>query len=119
MAPGTLSFELSKLNPVFHSFSARKRRAGVVFQYDVRTTLNIVNCVFVWKNGNYDAVLASGTPNREDLLYLSLIDGRVELISGIGRPMLELDGYNKNSHASVMNVYCNLLFTHALTFFIN
>jgi hypothetical protein len=54
--------------------------------YDVRTTLNIVNCDFVWKNGNYDAVLASGSSNREDLLYLSLVDGRVELISGIGKP---------------------------------
>ncbi|KAI1309336.1 Follistatin-related protein 5 [Halotydeus destructor] len=61
-------------------------RDGVQFMYDVRTTLNIVNCEFIWKNGNYDAILASATPNREDLLYLSLIDGRVELISGIGRP---------------------------------
>lgn len=59
---------------------------GVEFLYDVRTSLDIVNCKFVWKNGNYDAVLASGTANREDLLYLSLTDGRVELISGIGRP---------------------------------
>lgn len=59
---------------------------GVEFLYDVRTSLDIVNCVFVWKNGNYDLVLASGTHNREDLLYLSLIDGHVELISGIGRP---------------------------------
>lgn len=59
---------------------------GLQFLYDVRTTLTIVNCDFVWKNGNYDALLASGTVNREDLLYLSLADGRVELISGIGRP---------------------------------
>ena len=48
--------------------------------------MNIVNCNFVWKNGNYDAILASGTSNREDLLYLSLSEGKVELISGIGRP---------------------------------
>ena len=60
--------------------------SGVTFLYDVRTTLNIVNCNFVWKNGNYDAILASGTANREDLLYLSLTQGKVELISGIGRP---------------------------------
>ncbi|XP_054165194.1 follistatin-related protein 5-like [Oppia nitens] len=59
---------------------------GLEFLYDVRTSLNIVNCAFVWRNGNYDAVLASGTANREDLLYLSLSDGRVELITGIGRP---------------------------------
>lgn len=59
---------------------------GIEFLYDVRTSLDIVNCVFVWKNGNYDLVLASGTHNREDLLYLSLMDGHVELISGIGRP---------------------------------
>ncbi|CAG2118914.1 unnamed protein product, partial [Medioppia subpectinata] len=64
----------------------RVTKAGVEFLYDVRTSLNIVNCEFVWKNGNYDAVLASGTANREDLLYLSLSDGRVELITGIGRP---------------------------------
>ena len=61
---------------------------GLTFLYDVRTTLIIVNCDFVWKNGNYDAVLASGTSNREDLLYLSLADGRVELITGVGRPSL-------------------------------
>ena len=59
---------------------------GIEFMYDVRTSLDIVSCIFVWKNGNYDLVLASGTHNREDLLYLSLIDGHVELISGIGRP---------------------------------
>lgn len=54
--------------------------------YDVRTTLNIVSCDFVWRSGNYDSILGSGTSNREDLLYLSLIDGRVELVSGIGKP---------------------------------
>lgn len=54
--------------------------------YDVRTTLNIVSCDFIWKSGNYDTILGSGTSNREDLLYLSLVDGRVELISGIGKP---------------------------------
>ena len=59
---------------------------GIEFMYDVRTSLDIVNCEFVWKNGNYDAILASGTPNREDMLYLTLTDGRVELISGVGRP---------------------------------
>lgn len=59
---------------------------GIEFMYDVRTSLDIVSCSFVWKNGNYDLVLASGTRNREDLLYLSLIDGHVELVSGIGRP---------------------------------
>lgn len=59
---------------------------GIEFLYDVRTSLDIVNCEFVWKSGNYDAVLASGTSNREDMLYLSLSDGRVELISGVGRP---------------------------------
>lgn len=59
---------------------------GVEFLYDVRTSLDIVNCMFFWKNGNYDLILASGTPNREDLLYLSLMDGHVELISGIGKP---------------------------------
>jgi hypothetical protein len=64
----------------------RVTRTGLEFLYDVRTSLDIVNCEFVWKNGNYDAILASGTANREDLLYLSLSDGRVELITGIGRP---------------------------------
>ena len=64
----------------------RVTRDGLEFLYDVRTSLDIVNCEFVWKNGNYDAILASGTANREDLLYLSLSDGRVELITGIGRP---------------------------------
>ncbi|KAF7487903.1 Follistatin-related protein 5 [Sarcoptes scabiei] len=59
---------------------------GIEFMYDVRTSLDIVNCLFVWKNGFYNLILASGTPNREDLLYLSLSDGHVELISGIGRP---------------------------------
>jgi len=64
----------------------RVTRTGLEFLYDVRTSLDIVSCEFVWKGGNYDAILASGTANREDLLYLSLSDGRVELITGIGRP---------------------------------
>ena len=58
----------------------------MTFLYDVRTTLDIVTCDFVWKNGNYDALLASGNSKREDILYLSLNDGRVELISGIEKP---------------------------------
>lgn len=64
----------------------RVTESGLEFLYDVRTSLDIVSVVFVWKGGSYDVVLASGTPNREDLLYLSLLDGHVELISGIGRP---------------------------------
>ncbi|RWS08284.1 follistatin-related protein 5-like protein, partial [Dinothrombium tinctorium] len=77
----------STLSPISTTIIVQKvTQSGLQFLYDVRTTLTIVNCDFVWKNGNYDAILASGTANREDLLYLSLIDGRVELISGIGRP---------------------------------
>ncbi|RWS28509.1 follistatin-related protein 5-like protein, partial [Leptotrombidium deliense] len=77
----------SALSPISTTIIVQKvTQSGLQFLYDVRTTLTIVNCDFVWKNGNYDAILASGTANREDLLYLSLIDGRVELISGIGRP---------------------------------
>ena len=77
---------------------------GVEFMYDVRTSLDTVSFAFVWKNGNYDLVLASGTRNREDLLYLSLIDGHVELISGIGRPT---EGYEKDWH---MIIYLQLMF---------
>jgi len=76
---------------------------GVEFMYDVRTSLDIVGCVFVWKEGNYDLVLASGTHNREDLLYLSLIDGHVELISGIGRPT-EGQVYQQNLSSNLMDV---------------
>lgn len=64
----------------------RITETGVEFMYDVRTSLDIVECRFVWRNGRYDFVMASGTPNREDLLYLFLEDGHVELISGVGRP---------------------------------
>ncbi|XP_053205684.1 uncharacterized protein LOC128390035 [Panonychus citri] len=84
----------SSTSPVSTTIIVQKvTSSGLEFLY-VRTTLSIVNCDFVWKNGNYDALLASGTINREDLLYLSLIDERFELISGIGRP-------SKGSHRSM------------------
>ncbi|XP_074604484.1 follistatin-related protein 5-like [Brevipalpus obovatus] len=74
--------------------------SGLQFLYDVRTTLTIVNCDFVWKNGNYDALLASGTMLREDVLYLSLVDGKIELISGIGRPSRGLQRFMAVSRLS-------------------
>ncbi|KAJ6217952.1 hypothetical protein RDWZM_009109 [Blomia tropicalis] len=84
---------------------------GIEFLYDVRTSLNIVNCVFVWKNGNYDLVLASGTHNREDLLYLSLADGHVELITGIGRPT---EGYHRGLALSTKNRVLSITATESV-----
>ncbi|XP_075676316.1 follistatin-related protein 5-like [Dermatophagoides pteronyssinus] len=84
---------------------------GIEFMYDVRTSLDIVNCLFVWKNGNYDLILASGTPNREDLLYLSLIDGHVELISGIGRPT---EGYYRGMALSEKNRILSITATESV-----
>lgn len=86
---GNVSFSSSTASPSSNTSTIIVQRIsdnGVEFLYDVRTSLDIVSCSFVWKNGAYDLVLASGTRNREDLLYLSLADGHVELISGIGRP---------------------------------
>ena len=59
---------------------------GLEFLYDVKTTLIIVDCDFVWKNGNFDALLASASPASEDAVYLTLVDGKVELISAVGKP---------------------------------
>ena len=66
--------------------------------YDVKTTLIIVDCDFVWKNGNFDAVLVSASSNREDAIYLTLVDGKVELINGVGRP-------SKNKYVCFFFIY--------------
>lgn len=57
--------------------------SGLEFQYDVNTSLFIIDCAFVWKNGDYDAILVSDLGQQDEILSLRLLDGRVELISGI------------------------------------
>lgn len=58
---------------------------GLKLQYKVRTTLEIIQCAFAWKDGYYAAILLS--INRKDsqteILNLRLLDGRLELMARV------------------------------------
>lgn len=56
---------------------------GLKLLYEVKTSLEIIQCAFAWKNGHYAALLLSvnGQDKQTEILNLRLLDGRLELIA--------------------------------------
>lgn len=61
--------------------------AGLIFAFDVETTLNISDITFVKSSVsmNFDVY---ATTDKSEILYLSLETGKVETITGVGEPAL-------------------------------
>uniref|UniRef100_A0ABD2XK46 Follistatin-related protein 5 n=1 Tax=Trichogramma kaykai TaxID=54128 RepID=A0ABD2XK46_9HYME len=61
---------------------------GLNFAFDVKTTLNISDITFYpsQTTHGYD-LYASSMDNKEDILFLNLASGKVEMITGVGKAM--------------------------------
>lgn len=60
---------------------------GLRFLFDVKTTLQISDVTFFPSHTTHSYDLYASSANKEDILFVNLADGKVEMITGIGRAM--------------------------------
>ncbi|XP_065160651.1 follistatin-related protein 5-like [Atheta coriaria] len=60
---------------------------GLVFSFDVKTTLNISDLTFYPSETTHSYDLYASAQDKEDILFLNLLTGKVEIITGVGRAM--------------------------------
>lgn len=58
---------------------------GLKFLFDVKTTLQISDVTFFTSRTSHSYDLYASSSNKEDILLVNLQDGKVEMITGIGR----------------------------------
>ncbi|XP_018495062.1 follistatin-related protein 5 [Galendromus occidentalis] len=59
--------------------------SGLHFLFDVKTTLRIADLTFFSSRTSHSYDLYASSSNKEDILLVNLQDGKVEMITGIGR----------------------------------
>lgn len=59
--------------------------SGLRLQYEIKTSLELSQCSFVWKDGYYAAIIVSinRREKQSEILNLRLADGRLELMSRV------------------------------------
>ncbi|XP_065341205.1 follistatin-related protein 5-like isoform X2 [Cloeon dipterum] len=60
---------------------------GLQFLFDVKTTLNISDIAFYPSRTTHGYDLYASATDKEDLLFLNLVTGKVEMITGVGHAM--------------------------------
>ncbi|XP_049830071.1 follistatin-related protein 5-like isoform X2 [Schistocerca gregaria] len=60
---------------------------GLKFLFDVKTTLNVSDIAFYPSRTNHGYDLYASGTDKEDILFLNLVTGKVEMITGVGRAM--------------------------------
>lgn len=60
---------------------------GLRFLFDVKTTLQIGDITFFPSRTTHNYDLYASSSTKEDILFVNLADGKVEMITGIGRSM--------------------------------
>ncbi|XP_017770314.1 PREDICTED: follistatin-related protein 5-like, partial [Nicrophorus vespilloides] len=60
---------------------------GVTFSFDVKTTLNISDITFYPSETTHSYDIYASAQDKEDILFLNLLTGKVEIITGVGRAM--------------------------------
>lgn len=58
-----------------------------MFSFDVKTTLNISDLTFYPSETTHSYDLYASAQDKEDILFLNLLTGKVEIITGVGRAM--------------------------------
>ncbi|XP_055704069.1 follistatin-related protein 5-like [Phlebotomus papatasi] len=58
--------------------------SGLQFSFDVKTTLNISDVTFYESQTTHGYDLFASASDKEDILYLNLDSGKVEMITGVG-----------------------------------
>lgn len=57
---------------------------GLEFEFDVKTNLNISDVTFYESRTNSGYDLYASASDKEDILFLNLYTGKVEMITGVG-----------------------------------
>ncbi|XP_043473135.1 follistatin-related protein 5-like isoform X1 [Leptopilina heterotoma] len=60
---------------------------GLKFAFDVKTTLNISDITFYPSQTTHGYDLYASSADKEDILFLNLVTGKVEMITGVGKAM--------------------------------
>ncbi|XP_008555212.1 follistatin-related protein 5 [Microplitis demolitor] len=60
---------------------------GLKFSFDVKTTLNISDITFYPSQTTHGYDLYASSTDKEDILFLNLATGKVEMITGVGKAM--------------------------------
>jgi len=61
--------------------------SGLKFSFDVKTTLNISDITFYPSQTTHGYDLYASASDKEDILFLNLMTGKVEMITGVGKAM--------------------------------
>ncbi|GAB6019625.1 hypothetical protein CHUAL_001187 [Chamberlinius hualienensis] len=63
------------------------QNAGLKFLFDVKTTLNVSDITFYPSKTSHSYDLYASSNNKEDILFVNLANGKVEMITGVGKAM--------------------------------
>ncbi|XP_015522448.1 follistatin-related protein 5 isoform X1 [Neodiprion lecontei] len=61
--------------------------SGLKFSFDVKTSLNISDITFYPSQTTHGCDLYASSTDKEDILFLNLATGKVEMITGVGKAM--------------------------------
>ena len=87
--------------------------AGLRFLFDVKTTLQISDVAFFPSRTTHSYDLYATSSSKEDILFVDLSDGRVEMITGVGRPAGRAAWGNPKRPIAAAGVFGNYLATTA------
>ncbi|KAG8190293.1 hypothetical protein JTE90_012583 [Oedothorax gibbosus] len=86
---------------------------GLRFLFDVKTTLQIASVAFFPSRTTHSYDLYATSSTKEDILFVDLLDGKVEMITGIGRPADTADWGNSNRPIESAGVFGTYMATTA------
>ncbi|XP_055933578.1 follistatin-related protein 5-like isoform X2 [Argiope bruennichi] len=88
---------------------------GLRFLFDVKTTLQIGDITFFPSRTTHNYDLYASSSTKEDILFVNLADGKVEMITGIGRSMdpMVAEWGNTNRPISSAGVFGTYMVTTA------
>ncbi|XP_063920258.1 follistatin-related protein 5-like [Zophobas morio] len=88
---------------------------GLVFSFDVKTTLNISDVTFYPSQTTHSYDIYASAQDKEDILFLNLLTGKVEIITGVGKavPMKLTKWNNPNRPISGSGLFGQYMVTPA------
>ncbi|CAH1955941.1 unnamed protein product, partial [Acanthoscelides obtectus] len=88
---------------------------GLQFTFDVKTTLNISDITFYPSQTTHSYDLYASAQDKEDILFLNLLTGKVEIITGVGKaiPVQLTKWNNPNRPISGSGVFGQYMVTPA------
>uniref|UniRef100_T1IVU0 Follistatin-related protein 5 n=1 Tax=Strigamia maritima TaxID=126957 RepID=T1IVU0_STRMM len=89
---------------------------GVTFSFDVKTTLNLSDFTFYPSKTTHSYDIYATSVDKEDILFVNLADGKVEMITGVGKalPPPLTHWHNVNRPISSSGLFGNYMVTPAI-----